>query len=253
MTRRSPSAPESRCIALEGRELDYLLRRSHRRTFSLHVDERGVRVNAPVAAPLGEIEGFMRQHEAWLVERLERHAQLAHRVRFEPVDGATLPVLGRPCRLRLVAGVRRSEWSGDVDGAELLKLPSSGDVPKRLVAALKARAMTRFTGRVEEYCLRLGVPMPAVRVSSARTRWGSCSSSSGIRLHWRLIHLRPELSDYVVAHEVAHLVEMNHSPRFWSVVQALCPGWRMLRAELREAGRELPVIDTGSEAPAGDA
>lgn len=195
----------------------------------------------------------MRQHEAWLLDRLERHAQLARRVRFVPADGATLPLLGRPCRLRLLAGARRVEWSWDADGVELLKLPSSGDVPRRLVNALKTRAITRFAGRVEEYCLRLGVPVPAVRLSAARTRWGSCSSLSGIRLHWRLIHLRPELSDYVVAHEVAHLLEMNHSPRFWSVVEALCPEWRALRAELHHAGRELPLIEAGAEAPEGDA
>jgi predicted metal-dependent hydrolase len=253
LTGRSRTAPESRCIALDGRELGYLLRRSQRRTFSLHVDERGVRVNAPAAAALREIEGFVRQHEAWLLERLERHAQLARVVGFEPADGAVLPLLGEPCRLRLVERARRVEWSADVDGVVLLKLPSSGDVARRLVTALKARALARFAGRVEEYCLRLGVPVPAVRLSSARTRWGSCSTASGIRLHWRLIHLRPELSDYVVAHEVAHLVEMNHSPRFWSVVQALCPHWRALRAELRESGHKLPVIASGAGLPAGDA
>lgn len=252
MSGRSPGAPESCCIALEGRELGYVLRRSQRRTFSLHVDERGVRVNAPAAAPLREIEGFVRQHEAWLLERLEKHSRLVARaVHFDPVDGAVLPLLGEPCRLRLVERARGVEWSGDVDGVALLKLPSSGEVAKRLVSALKARALARFAGRVEEYCLRLGVSRPAVRLSTARTRWGSCSSASGIRLHWRLIHLRPELSDYVVAHEVAHLVEMNHSPRFWSVVEALCPQWRSLRAELHQAGRVLPLI--GPEAPAGEA
>lgn len=250
MTRRARGAAESRDIALEGRSIGYVLRRADRRTFSLHVDERGARVNAPVSAALRDIEGFIRQHEAWLLERLDRHAQLARRVRFEPVDGAEFPLLGEPCRLRLVERARGVEWSGDADGVALLKLPSSGDVSKRLVAALKARALTRFVGRVEEYCLRLGLPVPAVRLSSARTRWGSCSSASGIRLHWRLIHLRPELSDYVVAHEVAHLVEMNHSPRFWSVVEAVCPQWRALRAELHRAGRVLPLI--GAEAPAGD-
>ena len=210
-----------------------------------------MRVNAPATAPLREVESFVRQHEAWLLERMERHAQLARVVRFEAVDGAVLPLLGEPCRLRLVERVRGVEWSGDVDGMALLKLPSSGDVAKRLVTALKARALARFAGRVEEYCLRLGVAVPAVRLSSARTRWGSCSSASGIRLHWRLIHLRPDLSDYVVAHEVAHLLEMNHSPRFWSVVEVLCPQWRTLRAELHHAGRVLPLI--GAEAPAGDA
>jgi hypothetical protein len=88
-----------------------------------------------------------------------------------------------------------------------------------------------------------------VRLSSARTRWGSCSSRSGIRLHWRLIHLPPALIDYVVAHEVAHLLEMNHSPRFWAVVERLYPDWRAARADLRKAAAGLPVI---AAAPATD-
>ena len=88
--------------------------------------------------------------------------------------------------------------------------------------------------------------MPAVRLSNARTRWGSCSSRSGIRLHWRLVHLSPALIDYVVAHEVAHLVEMNHSPRFWAVVERLYPDWREARAALRRAAATLPVIATAA-------
>ena len=84
--------------------------------------------------------------------------------------------------------------------------------------------------------------MPAVGLSNARTRWGSCSSLSGIRLHWRLIHLPLPLIDYVVAHEVAHLVEMNHSPRFWSVVESLYPGHVAARKALRQAAAALPSI-----------
>ena len=115
--------------------------------------------------------------------------------------------------------------------------------------ALQARALAWYRGRVEEYCHRLDLPMPAVRLSNARTRWGSCSSRSGIRLHWRLIHLPPALIDYVVAHEVAHLVEMNHSARFWAVVERLYPDWRSARAALRAASASLPVI---AAAPATD-
>jgi predicted metal-dependent hydrolase len=111
------------------------------------------------------------------------------------------------------------------------------------VRALRARAIDWFRGRVEEYCHRLGLSMPEVRLSAARTRWGSCSSRSGIRLHWRLIHLEPALIDYVVAHEVAHLLEMNHSPRFWSVVERLFPGWQDARRRLRVQGGRLPLID----------
>src|SRR5690554_2723692 len=84
----------------------------------------------------------------------------------------------------------------------------------------------RDEARVVEYCRRLGCAPVPVRLTSARTRWGSCSARSGIRLHWRLIHVAPGLLDYVVAHEVAHLAEMNHSPRFWRIVEALYPDWR---------------------------
>jgi len=103
-----------------------------------------------------------------------------------------------------------------------------------------------FAERVAEYCFRLGRDVPAVKLSSARMRWGSCSSVSGIRLHWRLVHLSPTLIDYVVAHEVAHLVEMNHSPRFWAVMSELYPGWKEARMHLRAAGRALPVIASGT-------
>ncbi|HNB07544.1 MAG TPA: DUF45 domain-containing protein, partial [Thauera aminoaromatica] len=88
--------------------------------------------------------------------------------------------------------------------------------------------------------------VPPVSLSSAATRWGSCSTRSGIRLHWRLIHLEPALIDYVVAHEVAHLAEMNHSPRFWAVVERLYPDWRAARAALRSAAATLPVIATAA-------
>jgi predicted metal-dependent hydrolase len=89
---------------------------------------------------------------------------------------------------------------------------------------------------------QLGQPLPPLALSAARTRWGSCSVRSGIRLNWRLIHLPPELIDYVIAHETAHLIEMNHSPRFWAVVETLHPDWRTSRQELKRLGAALPLI-----------
>ncbi len=237
-------------IDLDGLAVDYQLRRSHRRTLALSVDERGVRVSAPVGVRDGDIVRFLRQHRDWLAQRLDARAATLRATRLCPHDGALIPVLGNPCRLRLVAGLRQPQWSTASDGLTELSLPASGDAGKRLVAALKARAMQLYVGRVEEYCLRLGVSMPRVSLTAARTRWGSCSLRTGIRLHWRLIHLAPELIDYVVAHEVAHLREMNHSPRFWSLVQSVCPDWQRLRAGLRIQGRDLPVIDGSGDTPA---
>ena len=100
-----------------------------------------------------------------------------------------------------------------------------------------------------EFALRIGVPVPPVGLTQARTRWGSCSAR-GIRLHWRLLHLPAELIDYVVAHEVAHCVHMNHSPRFWALVGQVVPDLAARRARLRQLGRMLPDFIDAEPAPA---
>jgi len=238
--------PEARVIRLGGRDVAYQLRRSARRSFALQVDVRGVKVAVPDAARDAEVERFIAGHARWLLGMLDAcAAQPSPRV-FDAVDGAAFPLLGETCRLQLAPACRISRWRAGADGVEELVLDTGLDARMAMIRALRRRALPWFAERVAEYCFRLGRPVPAVRLSSARTRWGSCSSASGIRLHWRLIHLAPALIDYVVAHEVAHLVEMNHSPRFWAVVGALYPDWKAARTRLREAARTLPVIDAGA-------
>jgi predicted metal-dependent hydrolase len=242
------SSEEVRRIELGGRSLEYLLRRSARRTLGLQVAPRGVRVSVPHRAPLWQVEAFLRDHADWVhgkLGELERAAASPRPDGYALVDGASLPLLGEAVRLRLVAGMRRPAWRRAADGVEELHLPQAA-AATAAVRALRARALLWFAERVAEYCAALGESVPALRLTNARTRWGSCSRASGIRLHWRLIHLPPALIDYVVAHEVAHLREMNHSPRFWALVEALCPGAAKARRELRATARCLPVIDTAA-------
>jgi predicted metal-dependent hydrolase len=229
------------------REVPYALRRSARRSFALQVDAAGVRVAAPERARIEDIERFIHGHANWLLGKLDARAEQLARQRFAVEDGAIFPLFGRPCRLRLLPGQRGVDWATGSDGVEELRLKPGVDPRKEMIAALKRRAQAWFAGRVDEYCHRLGRASPPVRVSSARTRWGSCSAASGIRLHWRLVHLPAALGDYVVAHEVAHLVEMNHSPRFWSVVERLYPDWRTARSGLRKAAGDLPLIDASAD------
>lgn len=243
--RKGLVSPERRMIRLDGQEVHYVLKRSSRRSFALHVDAAGVRVAVPGQAHVDEVERFITGHCRWLLDKLAQRRRRAQSGVFEAVDGAVFAVLGSTCRLRL-ASARKVCWQVAADATEELHLPASDDVHDvraALVRALRQRALPWFAGRVEAYCARLRLPCPAVRLSSARTRWGSCSVRSGIRLHWRLVHLPPELVDYVVAHEVAHLVEMNHSARFWAVVGELYPDWKQARVRLREAAMALPRID----------
>lgn len=250
ITRRRAAAAVSEvahAVEVGGTRVALTLRRSARRSFALQVDHRGARVAAPLRATLADIDRFVREHGQWLLDRLAARAA-AIRPAFQIEDGALLPVLGVPVRLRLAGAARAAVWRHGPDGAEELQLPLAGDPGRVLLRALKARALDWHRNRVDEFCLRLELPVPAVSLSSARTRWGSCSSASGIRLHWRLIHLPPALIDYVVAHEVAHLLEMNHSPRFWAVVERIYPDWRQARRMLRAEGARLPLIDHGAAA-----
>lgn len=239
---RPNAAVERHRIEVQGQAVEYALRRSpRRRSLALSVDDAGVHVAVPAGTSLREVERFINHHAGWLQDKLRVRAERGPAEVFVLRDGATLPVLGGECRVRLGPGAR-AVWRTDREGGEELWLPGDARAGVVLERALRARALAWFRGRVEEYCYRLGLTPPPVRLSSARTRWGSCSSRSGIRLHWRLVHLAPALVDYVVAHEVAHLLEMNHSPRFWAVVERIYPAWQEARRALRRAGASLPRL-----------
>jgi predicted metal-dependent hydrolase len=236
-------AVESREILLDGVRVAYTLRRSARKTLGLRIDHRGLTVSVPLRVGLREAEAFIRSHAAWVVEKLHNRPQPEARPAFEAVEGAAVPFLGEAWRLSIGRGNNRVLWH-EIGPERVLELAlrSGGDARRLLLRELQQRGLDLFKNRVEEFCLRLGRPVPPVALSNARTRWGSCSSRSGIRLHWRLIHLPLGLIDYVVAHEVAHLVEMNHSPRFWSVVESIYPDHVAARKALRQVAASLPSL-----------
>jgi len=229
-------------IHLLGRQVGYHLRRSARRTLGLTIDGRGLSVAAPLRAPHAAVEAFLHAHDRWVLDKLSALAERPQPARRVVVDGLSFPLMGAPCRLTLSRGRAEVRWMTADGGDEarlMLRCTVRQSPADRLKRALQARALAYFEGRVAEFALRIGVPVPPVGLTQARTRWGSCSAR-GIRLHWRLIHLSPDLIDYVVAHEVAHRVHMNHSPRFWALVAQVIPDVRGARAQLRQLGRTLP-------------
>ena len=232
------SAAKPHHLILSGRIVSYELRRDRRR-LSMRIDERGLHVGAPRALPVGEIEAFIKSHGDWVLQKLD---ELANRAvpRHLPIhDGARLPVLGDEVAVRVTAGGNRGFWKPD----ELwLAARPNADLSALARRALQRRAMEHFSPRLAAAVTQIGKPVPPLALSSARTRWGSCSARSGIRLNWRLIHLPAPLIDYVIAHEAAHLVEMNHRPRFWAVVESLCPDWQHARGEFKRQGASLPLI-----------
>jgi len=238
-----PAAGESaRTIELGERTVAYVLRRSRRRTIGLSIDHRGLRVGAPPRASLRDVESLLVQHGEWIGRKLDEWRDRGPR-QLPIADGMQLPFLGEALAIRLAIGGNRCLWNVHAAEATLtLCLRAPAEAPRVLERALRERARELFTERLAHYAPLLEVSPPPLSLSAARTRWGSCSTRSGIRLNWRLLHFPLPVIDYVVVHELAHLREMNHSPRFWAIVAGVCPNWQALRVELRVLGRALPGL-----------
>ncbi len=226
-----------RHILLGTRIVPYAFSRSRRRTLGMMVDHRGLRVGAPFSATVSEIEGFLRANADWILRKLEDWGAESGRRRLLICDGARLPLLGEHWTLQIAHGHDRVRWA---EGRIFLEIRSRSDPADLLRQALRTRALSLFVERVALHSEALGGTLPPVSLSNAQTRWGSCSRKTGVRLNWRLIHLPLPLVDYVVAHELAHIEEMNHSPRFWRVVERFCPNYRQARQALRRCAATIP-------------
>jgi predicted metal-dependent hydrolase len=231
----------ARTIALGELIVPYVLRRAQRRTIGLSIDHRGLRVGAPRRASLREVESLIVEHGDWVAQKLDEWRSRARPETLQIVDGARLPMLGQSLLIRLALGGNHAFWNAQADPVLTLCLRSPDAARRVLEKALRERARALFAERLTHYAQRLALPVPTLALSAARTRWGSCSRQSGIRLNWRLIHFPREIVDYVVVHELAHLREMNHSPRFWAVVGEFYPDYQAARGELKRLAALCPT------------
>ena len=191
-------------------------------------------------APWRDIESFLHDKERWILGKLEQWAGTPRPSVVHGTSGETIPLFGRT----LVLDVRESSGRAvkQHDGRLVVWSPNSRRAVESLLGWLKSRALEALAPRADHFAARLGITAPCVALSSGRSQWGVCVEDGTIRLNWRLVHVAPELADYVVAHEVAHLLEMNHSKRFWKLVTALYPSWREAKERLEREGAGLPVI-----------
>ena len=210
-------------------QFEYKIKYSVRRNITIKVNrDETVEVRAPHGTPAAFIDGFVSAHEGWVLNTLDKVKELNEK-KGKPVS--RIFFLGEEY------GVKFGGKSVEFDGRKF-KLPEENS---RAYVAMWMRRSSEsiFSERVEYFAEAMGVTPIAVKVTNARTRWGSCSSKGSINLSWRLIMARGELIDYVVVHELAHLSEMNHSDRFWKIVGQYMPDYRALRSELADFGRML--------------
>ena len=239
MAEKLPS--ESRVLRLGGQEIPYLLKRStQRRRVGLQVDDRGLVVQAPWRSTDRHIEGVLQEGSTWIQKKLASWSANAPPARSWQ-SGDLLDYLGEQLTLDVVVEHERPLVLLR-DGHRLeVRTPDpaqSSDVRQALAKWYKRHAQSHFAQRLEHYAAQLNLrKKPKLFVSSATARWGSCNAEREIRLSWRLMQAAPPVIDYVVAHEVSHIIEMNHSPKFWSIVEKLCPGYAGERAELNALAR----------------
>ena len=226
----------------------YEFKRGKRRTIGLSVGPDGLSVSAPRWTPLAEVEALLRDKARWVLDKLqavrERQAQV-EQARIEWRDGARFPYLGEEVVLCLDAAPGARATGAVLEpfaGGQRLRLSlppqASAEQMRDITQAwLMREARMLFQQRLDHFAPILGVRWTRLRLSSAGTRWGSASADGSIRLNWRLVHFSLPVIDYVVAHELSHLREMNHSPQFWDTVASVMPDYEARRQALHK----LPV------------
>ncbi len=244
-----PNDPPLKRIQLGSHTVHYALRRSARRSHGFMINDDGLHVTSPKRAPVDDIERAIRAKQHWILtklfERSERHVMRAQRPPVEWVDGARLPYLGADITLRLEPAARsHCVYDADTRTLKLGVTPGLEEwqIRERVKLWFQDEARRLFGERLDLYAPRVGVSYNAYAISSAGTRWGSCTVAGNIRLNWKLVHYPLALLDYVVVHELAHLREMNHSPRFWAVVGEVFPDYEGAKAALKKRSVEMPIL-----------
>lgn len=234
---KPPAWPERTEAVIDGHAVAIRVRVSARaRSYRLSIPHQGGPVlTVPHHGRWSEAEAFLHRHTHWLAARLKRAAAP---VRF--AAGATVPLRGVPHRIVPTGTVRgQVRIDADAAGAVLLVPGTPEHLARRLTDWLKKEALKDLDERVPLHAQRLGVTAKAITMRSQATRWGSCSSTGRLNFNWRLVLAPPFVLDYVAAHEVAHLREMNHSSAFWDRVRETLPDMERGRAWLKAHGREL--------------
>jgi predicted metal-dependent hydrolase len=213
--------------------MEFNVIRSGRKTIAVEITkEGGVLVRAPLKLARREVFAFVHQNRGWIVRKLAKARVLQEERtlrRFR--EGESFLYLGERHRLRFIEG---GEYLRKENGEFLLGADLSSRAGDLFRTWYRARAREILEDRVAHFALRMGLSCRSVRISDAKERWGSCNAAGGLNFAWRLVMALPPVIDYVIVHELSHLVEMNHSRRFWWRLGRVLPDYAERRKWLRE-------------------
>jgi predicted metal-dependent hydrolase len=231
----------NRNVCLDTAVVAYLFVRAKRRTIGFVIGPDGLTVRAPKWTPMFEVEAALQEKALWILRKFaetqQRHAR-REEARIEWRDGVSFPYLGGTLAVALdpshgFAAVG-AQLEDNVLRVGLPKSATAQQIRDAVQAWLMRQAQITFKQRLDHFAPLLQVQWRKLSLSNAGTRWGSARIDGSIRLNWRLIHFRPPVIDYVVAHELSHLRVMDHSPQFWDTVRTVMPDYASLRGQLKD-------------------
>ncbi len=212
---------------------EYRLLRSARASIAIQISEDGgVIVRAPHRTPIEQIEGFMRSKQHWIDKHCAQNsARSAQKSQFCLSFGSNLLYKGEHFQIT----AREGKTVG-FDGKHFYLPPhlNSEQIRRNAVRMYKALAQRDITAKVEHFSQVMQVKPSSIKINGAKARWGSCSAKGGLNFSWYLIMAQPEVVDYVVVHELAHIKQLNHSAQFWAIVGDVLPDYKQRRAQLIE-------------------
>lgn len=245
--KKAPPPPRAveRVHEVAGRTLPLRIVQNYRaRRLTLRIDTggRGLRVTTPPGIAKREIDRFLDRHEDWIAQRLKEIP-----VRPEVRPGIRIPIRGVPHRI-VHEPAARGTVKIDRSDPDLPRIVVYGErehLPRRLADFLKREAKRDMEKLVEKHATAVGKRAKAIRYRDTSSRWGSCTANGTLSFSWRIMMAPRPVIDYLVAHEVAHLKEMNHGPKFWRLCEKLCPATDECKAWLKKNGGALQAIKFG--------
>ncbi|MDR2589821.1 MAG: M48 family metallopeptidase [Oscillospiraceae bacterium] len=214
--------------------IDYTLIRAKRITVALYVRDGEVIIRAPLRMTKSRIDAFVLSKEKWVLDELEKSKKRVEQLaNFELNYNDEILYRGKNYKITACANNQNSVD----DYAQMFFIPSDlspEKIKSKVVKIYKKLAKQHLTERLEHFQSLMGVAVTTIRISSAKKRWGSMSSKKGVSFSWLLIMANDDLIDYVIVHELAHIVEMNHSAQFWEIVKNILPDYKLRQAKLKE-------------------
>ena len=221
--------------------IDYVLTRSRRKTIAIYIRDGRVEVKAPLKAAKSDIERFLSEKQKWINDNLVKSKEQSEQKKSFTLNYGDLVLY---CGKQYAITANQSGKIGVSNDCFFVPAGLLAEqIKDTCVRIYKILAKSDLTLKVYDYAAKMGVAPSAVKVNSATSRWGSCSSKRSLNFSWRLIMADDDVIDYVVVHELSHLREMNHSPKFWAIVESVLPDYRERKAKLRELQAKLNSED----------